>query len=67
VTGSIARHEARLKEAGLRRFKAEEEFHHSARLLRAVVWAAAGQGIPKTRIAELSGISRQTVHEILRG
>lgn len=30
------------------------------------VLAAGKEGIPKTRIAELAGISRQTVHEMLK-
>ena len=66
MSATSARHEARLKQAGLRRFTAQEEYFHSTRLLQAAVRTAAKNGMTKTRIAEVAGVSRQTVHEILR-
>ena len=59
-------HEARLEKAGLRRTKAEQERHAATRQLAVAVRAAAKAGMSKTHIAYVAGISRQTVHDILR-
>lgn len=50
--------------------KERETLNHQRRenaaALHHMVRQAAKQGWPKTRIAKVAGISRQTVHEILR-
>jgi DNA-binding XRE family transcriptional regulator len=58
--------EARLAKAGLRRSRAEQERHAATQGLAVAVRAAAKAGMTKTHIAYVAGISRQTVHEILR-
>lgn len=57
----------RLAYAGNRRRDAISERRIAAQLLREAIHEAADDGWPKNRIAEIAGISRQTVHEILKG
>lgn len=59
--------EQRLTDAGQLRRNAEAERLWRARHLHETVREAAVAGWTKTRIAEVAGISRQTVHSILRG
>lgn len=56
----------RLKQVGTRRVSAEHKRIMAARDLHETVREAAEAGWTKTRIAKVAGISRQTVHEILR-
>lgn len=55
-----------LRLAGRRRQAAERKRSEASTALSAAVRAADGAGIPKTTIAKEAGVSRQTVHEILR-
>lgn len=56
----------RLQDAGNARRRAEKDRLTAAQLLHRTVREAARKGWAKTRIAEVAGISRQTVHDILR-
>jgi DNA-binding XRE family transcriptional regulator len=58
--------EQRLRDAGNNRRTAETERLAAASLLHRLVREAARKGWTKTRIAEVAGIARQTVHDILR-
>lgn len=55
-----------LRHTATRRRKIEQQRSEAAGALGAAVRAAAGTGMSKTRIAEVSKLSRQTVHEMLR-
>jgi hypothetical protein len=55
-----------LYDAGQRRVTADQERHAASLELRNAVKAADRLGWTKARIARVAGISRQTVHEILR-
>jgi DNA-binding XRE family transcriptional regulator len=56
----------RLYAAGVDRQRAEEQRTVTARSLHRLVHQAAKANISKAEIARVAGISRQTVHEILR-
>lgn len=58
--------EERLQETARLRTDAENARRTASRAFYQAVRAAAKQNMPKTRIAEVAGISRQTVHQILK-
>lgn len=55
-----------LKEHARLRNEARNEFALHNLRLQATIRKAAADGIPKVEIAELTGLSRQTIHTILR-
>lgn len=58
--------EHRLAAAGAARVEAETARLETGATLRRVVREAHDAGWPKTRIAEVAGVSRQTIHDILK-
>ncbi len=58
---------ARLREAGERRADAEVERSAAHQALADAVRAARDAGMKPSQIAAEAGVSRQTVHTILRG
>jgi DNA-directed RNA polymerase specialized sigma24 family protein len=55
-----------LREARKRRERWQAEAIFSADGMRSAILSADAAGIPKTEIAELAGVSRQTVHSMLK-
>lgn len=55
-----------LRYARMRRESAARDTEAAAEQTRLAVVAANKAGVPKTEIAELAGVSRQTVYDLLR-
>lgn len=58
--------EQRLADAGTATHQAHADQMRVAKELRREIRAAAKRGWTKVRIAQVAGVSRQTVHEILK-
>jgi DNA invertase Pin-like site-specific DNA recombinase len=54
-----------LFDAGRRRQAADRAVEAASQSLTEAVEKAAAEGIPKTEIAKLAGVSRQTIYDIL--